>query len=142
MHATTQAAVAAALSSVAGVLGLPAQATPPPAAPQTRKPPAYQALRQNEDWSVLADEARTGVDAIKYLPLRDDRAVWLSLGGEARLRGEAWDGFRFGNPPSAPASDVFVLSRLRLHADLHLGPHLRTFVEGITAWATDRAATA
>ncbi len=131
------AALAAALFASGSAT---AQATPTPGRDDSAppKPPAYQLLRQNEDWRVLKDAARSGINSIKYMPLRDDHAVWLSLGGEARLRGERWDGFRFGNPPSADADDLFLLSRLRLHGDLHIGPHVRTFVEGITAWSTDR----
>jgi hypothetical protein len=50
------------------------------------------------------------------------------------LRSESWwsYGFREG------IDDTFGLSRLRLHGDLHLGPHVRFFVEGKSSLATDR----
>ncbi len=80
----------------------------------------------------------SGLEAAKYVALREDGAIWLSLGGEGRLRVEAWDGFRFGAPATADHDDVFLLTRGRLHADLHIGAHARAFVEGITAWVTER----
>ncbi len=100
----------------------------------------YQPLRQDEDWSALATTAASGdlFDPIKYIALRDDGSMGLSFGGEGRLRLEAWDGFRFGAPATADNRDVFLLTRARLHGDLHLGPQVRLFAEGISAWATDR----
>ncbi len=99
-------------------------------------PPAFQPLRQNEDWSRF----RGGdgpLDAIKRMPLRDDEAVWLSLGGRFDTRVEGWDGFGFG--ATVPGNrDTFALSRMMLHADLHAGQHVRAFVEARTAQCTDR----
>lgn len=106
--------------------------------------PAYQPLRQNEDWSRF----RAGPDAdwsdrLKHVELGD--SVWWSLGGRADARFEAWNGFGFGGRPATGAqpadprdSDTWTLSRLMLHSDLHLGEHVRVFVEGRTAQATDR----
>ena len=137
----SRGAAAASLAAVATLgataVGQAAQ-VPSGAVAASPKPPAYRPLRQDENWHALAGTSRTGIDTVKYMPLREDEAIWLSLGGEARLRGELWDGFRFGNPPTAAADDTFLLSRLRLHGDLHVGPHVRAFVEGITAWTTER----
>lgn len=95
-------------------------------------------LRYLEDWSGLAgiDTATSGdvFDPIKYIPLSDDGAVWLSLGGEARYRLESWDNWRL-RPVN---DDVFSHFRLRLHADLHIGDNVRFFVEGKSAHATER----
>ncbi|MBX3464004.1 MAG: alginate export family protein [Planctomycetes bacterium] len=101
-------------------------------------PPGYQALRQNEDWSRYRPRAADGpVDAIKHIELDADGDAWLSLGGRADARFEAWDGFGFGAADPGN-SDTFTLTRLTLHADLHYGEHLRAFVEGRTAQSTDR----
>ncbi len=101
--------------------------------------PAYSpVLRQAEDWSGLSglDTTATGdwFDRIKYVPLSGDGKVWASFGGQLRLRTETWSNFGFG-----PANDdTYLLSRLRLHGDLHIGENLRFFAEGKSALATDR----
>jgi hypothetical protein len=111
-----------------------AQAEPPAATP----PPAFQLLRQNEDWSRF----RTGrdsswLDAMKHIELGSAGDIWLSLGGRVDTRFEAWDGFGFGatNPGN---SDTFTLTKAMLHGDLHLGESWRVFVEGRSAQATER----
>ena len=102
--------------------------------------PKAQVLRQNEDWSVLANvpaDQRDGrFDAIKYVALTDDGLLWASFGGQLRERLEGWSNFGFGAP--ADSDGVFLLSRMRAHADLHLGHMLRLFVEGKSSLATDR----
>ena len=58
--------------------------SPPPA-------PTYHLLREDDDWSFLADyaERQDCWDPIKYIPLRSGRNGWfLSMGGEAR---EIWE---------------------------------------------------
>lgn len=99
--------------------------------------------RQNEDWSrfnadageAQADSGLYGtLDDFKHIDLTDDADVWLSIGGSARARYEHFENFGFG-----PGNDDgFFLTRLRLHADLHVGGNLRFFVEGKTAFSTDR----
>lgn len=106
-------------------------------APLKSPPPAYQPLRQNEDWSrYRAGDSDCPLDHLKHIELGGSGA-WLSFGGRADARFEAWDGFGFGatNPGN---SDTFTLTRATLHADLHLGEHVRAFVEGRTAQSTDR----
>jgi len=105
--------------------------------------PAYRFLRQNEDWSAYGrthDLASTGdvLDPIKYVPLTSDGRIWISLGGHLRARFENWNHFGFDLTPDVGHDDAFVLSRLLLHADLHLGPRDRIFVEGKTAQSTHR----
>lgn len=102
--------------------------------------PTYKPLRFLEDWSVLANGGPATDDfwdAIKYIPLSDDEMVWLSLGGSMRLRAENWSDFAFG-APSVENDDTFLLWRLLLHADLHIGENVRVFVEGKSALSTDR----
>ena len=97
--------------------------------PETFVPPPYKALRYDEDYTYLQDPAhRTDFwDPIKFIPLSDSPNFYLSFGGELRERFEYY---------SAPAFDVhdersngYLLHRLLLHADLHLGRYLRTYVE-------------
>ncbi len=112
------------------------------AAPPDFKRPSYKTRRQDEDWSVLAglDTSETGdlFDPIKYVPLNDEGTVWVSFGGQLRERVEIWRDFNFGFPAAADHDDSFLLSRLFLHADVHLGDRVRVFVQSINALATDR----
>ena len=104
-----------------------------------QRPAFSPVLRQNENWSALADHdpSQTGdaFDPIKYVPLSADGAVWAGFGGQVRQRFESWNNFGFG----AGNDDNFLLTRLRLHADLHVGDHLRFFAETKSALSTDRA---
>src|SRR5437588_9691318 len=118
-----------------------AQAGQPPGEP---KRPAYQigsAGRFNEDWSVLRgvdlDKTDDFWDRLKFIPLSPDQNVWLTIGGQARERGEYFRQFLFGN--SEPKqSDGYLLSRYRLSADLHVTRYFRMFAEGRSSFALDR----
>jgi len=103
--------------------------------------PAYQPLSFTENWSVIENapaESADLFDPIKYIELDHTGWAWLSLGGQLRERVEAWNGFAFGAPPEADDDAVYLVSRLLTHADLHLGSHLRVFVEARSSLATDR----
>jgi hypothetical protein len=108
------------------------------AAPAARadEQPAYQDLRFDEDWRALAAPealaSRDPFDPAKWIALGDDAS--LSLGGQARLRVEAWDGFAFGAP--ADDDEAMLLTRLRAHADLRVGERFRAFVEAKAAFTT------
>ncbi len=106
------------------------------------KPPAYQVLRQNEDWSSLAKkragEKDSFFDSIKHVRLNGSGSVWMSFGGQWRERLENWNQFNFGAPAKAVHNDSFLLSRLLVHADLHLGEHLRVFAQGKNSFSTRR----
>ncbi len=104
--------------------------------------PRLHFLRQDEDYSDYARGLPTDADIfdeIHHLALSEDGDVWVGFGGSARLRYEIWDGFNFGAPAGAQDSDTFLLSRLLLHGDLHLGERYRVFVEGKSAQSSDRA---
>lgn len=109
----------------------------PKAAPNIERP-TYQTQRFTEDWSTLAghDLTATGdpLDVLKYIPLSDDGAIWVSFGGQARVRLEHWQNFGFGRTND----DNFVLGRLFFHSDIHIGEHVRVFLEGKSAMSTDR----
>jgi Alginate export len=105
--------------------------------------PAYQNLRQNEDWSVMANpgevQGKDFFDPIKYIPLTDSGSIWMSLGGQVRERVENWEGFNFGAPDTAVHDDTFLFSRMMWHADLHLGSAVRIFIQERSAFSTHRA---
>jgi hypothetical protein len=105
-------------------------------------PPAYAALRFNEDYSYLSDPARRTdpFDALKYLQLRADDPSWyLSVGGELRERVEVISRPDFGFGGS---HDGYLLQRIALHTDFHLGERVRVFVQGISGlmWGEERPA--
>ncbi|MBI5505710.1 MAG: alginate export family protein [Deltaproteobacteria bacterium] len=103
--------------------------------------PAFQGLRFAENWSVLKNTTPATADffdRIKYIPLAGTDWAWLSLGGQLRERVEAWNGYAFGAPAGSDDDAVYLVSRLLAHGDLHLGSHLRAFVEARSSLATDR----
>jgi len=91
-------------------------------------PPPYQPQRYDEDWSYLSDRNRRTdqLDSLKYVPL-NERGWYVSLGGEARIRYEYFSQFAFGAGPQD--SDGYWLQRYLLHADWHLGKHVRVFTQ-------------
>ena len=96
-------------------------------------PPAFTALRYDEDYSYLKDPAaRTNAfDPIKYIPLNEREDMYLTLGGQLRDRYEYFQNNTFGS--GAQDDTGYNLLRAMLNADLHLGPYLRVFVQGISA---------
>jgi alginate export protein len=126
------------LSCVHGML--PAWAQTGQAASELKRPD-YQIRRFDEDWSVLrgVDRSKTDDfwDRVKFIALTEDQNVWLTLAGQVRERLEYFNEFEFG--ASAPEqSDVYLLSRFRLSADLHVSRYFRIFAEGKSALSTDR----
>ena len=99
----------------------------------TAKPPPYTELRYDEDYSYLryATNRTDFFDPIKYIPLREPGDWYLTFGGQVRDRYEYFNNYLFGSGPQ----DVngYNLLRVMANADLHLGPHLRIFTEGISA---------
>lgn len=96
-------------------------------------PPAYKTLRFDEDYSCLTNEAnRTDLlDPMKYIPLRPTDPSWyLTVGGEVRERFEGNYDPNFGIPELG--SDSYLLQRIALLTDVHLGERVRFFVEGIS----------
>jgi hypothetical protein len=96
-------------------------------------PPSYKMLRFEEDFSSLSNAAnRTDwFDPVKYIPLRTNDASWyLTLGGEVRERFEGNFNPNFGI--GGVGADSYLLQRITLLADLHLGERLRFFVQGIS----------
>jgi len=107
------------------------QLTPGAEIPLT--PPGYKMLRFDEDYSCLTNQDnRTDLfDPVKYIPLRKDDPLWyLSFGGELRERVEGNYDPNFGI--GGLRSDSYLLQRMTLSVDAHLGERVRFFVEGIS----------
>ena len=90
------------------------------------QPPTFQTLRYNEDWSFLHDSIRRTdwLDPAKFIPLAGTN-VYVSIGGEARLKYERYDEPVFNQQPAD--NDGFLLQRYLLHTDVQLGSHFRAF---------------
>lgn len=86
--------------------------------------PPYTPVRWNENYSYLARSPDADFfDPIKYIPLGGED-VYLSFGGQARFRYENFSNENFG---AVENDEGYYLQRYLLHADLHLGPHVRVF---------------
>jgi hypothetical protein len=89
----------------------------------------YHLLREDDDWSFLADPAERQEfwDPIKYIRLRSGRNDWfLSMGGEAR---EIWEQIGNDNWGQQPFMNGYFNERYMLYFDVHYGKHVRSFVE-------------
>jgi hypothetical protein len=118
------------------ILMVVALATPPrssgqsvPAAESPAPARIYHLLREDDDWSFLADSAKRQEfwDPIKYIRLRSDRNDWfLSMGGEAR---EVWEQIGNDNWGQQPFMNAYFNERYMFYFDVHYGKHIRSFVE-------------
>ncbi|MBO9706629.1 MAG: alginate export family protein [Caulobacter sp.] len=86
----------------------------------------FRPVRSDEDYGYLRDaDERTGLDRLRYIALGRD--AYLSLGGEARIRVDAFDAPRFG--VAGEEADTYALTRLLFSADAHLGSRVRVYGE-------------
>lgn len=96
-------------------------------------PPTYDILRFDENYSYLSGNTNQTdwADPIKFIPLRaNDRAWYATMGGELRERFEGNYNPGFGIGGNRP--DSYLLQRITLLSDVHLGERFRVFAEGIS----------
>ena len=89
----------------------------------------YHLLREDDDWSFLADPAQQQEfwDPLKYIRLRGGRNDWfLSIGGEVR---QVWEQIGNDNWGQQPFMNGYFNQRYMLYFDVHYGKHVRTFFE-------------
>jgi len=100
--------------------------------------PAYKLIRYEEDWTALRDEAlRTDLfDGLKLVPLDEGARSFVSFGADVRERYEYVDDPLWGDAPQDP--NGYLLSRVHVHADLHVGESLRFFGQLKSALLADR----
>ncbi|CAN0622309.1 Alginate_exp domain-containing protein [Burkholderia multivorans] len=124
------------LAEPAAATSVPADAsagTPPggsaSAAACNVKRPVVLFNRWQEDWSVLANPCvqRQPFDTLKYIPLGGDPKSYLSLGVNLRERVESNNAPLFGI--GSAQSDTYLIQRVEVHADAHLGEHWQFFVQ-------------
>jgi hypothetical protein len=107
------------------LIALRAQQIVPAPAPDR----SYKLLRSDEDWSFLRHKnLRSDYwDPIKYIPLRKTDKNWfVTFGGEAREISEQIGNDNWGQ---SPIMNGYLNERYMAYADLHYGPHVRTFLE-------------
>ncbi|WP_321956802.1 alginate export family protein [Paraburkholderia bannensis] len=105
-----------------------AQADTQPAACSAKRP-VVMFNRWQEDWSVLANPCvpRAPLDGLKYMPLGGDPSSYLSLGANLRERIESNNAPLFGI--GSAQSDTYLIQRVEVNADAHLGQHWQFFVQ-------------
>ena len=100
------------------------------ASPELSDPP-YHSLRYEDDFTYLADPAKTSDpwDPLKYIPIGDGQygPSYLSFGGELRERAESYLNPNFGI--HAPPANAYLLHRLMLNTDIHLTDYVRVFFQ-------------
>src|SRR5271170_352398 len=77
------------------------------------------------------DPSAAGVSqGLKNIPLGDDQDWYVNLGGSLRERFESFSNSAFGfhGAGGAPSED-YILHRLLVSADIHLGSYTRIFVQ-------------
>jgi hypothetical protein len=121
----TPCAIAIVFLAALAPAALQAQQDAPAPAPDR----GYKLLRSDEDWSFLRNtNLRSDFwDPIKYIPLRKTEEDWfVTFGGEAR---EVWEQIGNDNWGQSPIMNGYLNERYMAYADLHYGPHVRTFLE-------------
>ena len=96
---------------------------PPPA-------PNVQMLPWANNYAYLADPAkRTGAgwERLAYIPMGQNPAHYLTIGGEVRYYGQYWQHVTLGMVPNDRNDSI--QQRLRLYADLQMGHQFRAFFE-------------
>ena len=101
--------------------------------------PVYELLRDEEDWSFLADRSRSADawDPVKFVPFQWIRGSYMSLGGEMRQQYERFANEEWGSEP--PDRSGHLLQRYMFHADVRLGPRVRLFGQLKSGIETGRA---
>lgn len=99
--------------------------------------PPLENLRYDEDNSFLRVPACHADlwDPVKYIPLSFPLESYLTLGAHLRERYEYFHNQDWGRAPD----DGYVLTRLMIFGDLHLGAHVRLFAELATQFVAGRA---
>jgi hypothetical protein len=82
---------------------------------------------------LLGQEKRA--QRLKYIALGDDPDWYVNLGGSLRERFESFSNSAFGfRAAGGVASENYILHRLLLSADIHLGHYARTSFNWATNW--------
>jgi len=88
---------------------------------------SFKLLRYDENYEFLKDSNRNFYERLKFIPLNQEKDIYMSIGGEARyeyvdFNNEDWGRLNIGH-------NNFLLQRYDLHADVHLGKRVRIFAQ-------------
>ncbi|WP_439696836.1 alginate export family protein [Mucilaginibacter sp. AW1-7] len=99
---------------------------------------SFKQLRYDENYTYLAkDTSANWYNRLKFQSVSQDKAAYLSFGGEVRYQYFHFDNQDWG---AAPADkDGFILTRYLGHVDFHAGKHFRTFVQLQSSLASGEA---
>jgi hypothetical protein len=92
-------------------------------------PPAYELLRQDDDYRYLSNPAcgNDYWDCLKYVHLGSNADTFFTLGGEIR---EWYEGYRNSSWGSGPQDKPgYLLQRLSVYGDIHASSRIRLFVQ-------------
>jgi Alginate export len=100
--------------------------------------PTYKLLRYDEDYRYLrtTTRARDLWDPLKYIPLNESGTNYLSFGADVRERYESFNNPFFGL--RGVANDNYLLHRLMVYGDLHIGDNFRGFLQFNNTLVTNR----
>ena len=100
--------------------------------------PAFEVIRYEEDWSDFRPKNDDDpLDTLKFVPLDEAGAAYLSFGGQARGLYEFIANPNWGDGPVG--EDGVFFDRYLLHGDLHLGRHFRLFGQLISGFSRGEA---
>jgi hypothetical protein len=93
------------------------------------RPPAYELLRQDEDYRYLGNPACRDDywDRVKYVPLGSNADTFVTLGGEIREWYESYRNASWGF--GSQDKNGYLLQRLSIYSDIHAAPRIRMFVQ-------------
>jgi len=88
---------------------------------------SFKLLRYDENYEFLKDSNRNFYERLKFIPLNQEKDIYMSIGGEARyeyvdFNNEDWGRLNIGH-------NNFLLQRYDLHADVHLAKRVRIFAQ-------------
>lgn len=91
--------------------------------------PDFKPMRFDENYSVLQKDTvkKNWYKTMKYMPLSNSGATYLSFGGEVRYQYFYAKNEKWGDDPVD--NDGYILNRFLLHADLHASKYFRAFVQ-------------
>jgi Alginate export len=125
MRARRARRMAALTAGISSILAVSVRA----GAQETDDRRAYRLLRDDENWAWLR-APHVGDDfwdPVKYMRLGDRDDTFLTLGGETRQWVEGYENELWGQ--TNIKTNIYWLQRYMAHADAHLTPYARVFVQ-------------
>ncbi|WP_350284760.1 alginate export family protein [uncultured Croceitalea sp.] len=92
-------------------------------------------VRFLENYEYLKDTSQisNALDHLKFIPINDSKTSYLSIGGELKT-------FYESIKNREDEGEAYLLTRLMVHADIHLGNRLRVFVQPASGFESFREA--